>query len=195
MICCREVSVQAKKFKKLIETLTVSRPDQGATEALSKPEDSLESIRTELGPSLDFEGDGNGYVRFEVVDDSEDPFSNPEKTPEYLDNLTDENLVVDPGTSAEVLEHYFGQYSHNVELREHLEYIDEAVLEEENLEGLDSSMVLQLDITDYDGQQHIYRHEGMISEETVEFLAEDSKWSPHTYFLEEKDILFIPGNL
>lgn len=151
-------------------------------------EASLESAETVEGPYLDLEGDGNGYTDSKVVENGHNPFSSVEPALEHYDNLTDENVLTDPETSAEILEHYVGQFSMS---DEHIiGYVDE-YLEGDEPESLEGAIVMDLNLVEYDGNQHINRNEGEVAEELVEHIAEESPWSPYVHFFEEEERLFI----
>ena len=120
-------------------------------------------------------------------------FSSPEATFEEFDDY-EYNSVVSPQDSAYLLEHYLGQHSHGAELGDRLEDIDENILEEDDVAGLDKKVVLELETTEYDEGQHIYRHEGKIVPEVAAYLADESCWSEHVHYVEGGEMLFIRSN-
>lgn len=160
----------------------------------SEPEERLEGLEYEPSPDLSFDSRGKGYVSFQEFEDGGGMFSNPETDLQYFDSVAEDNLFVSAPDSARLLENYFGQLSLKDELDEYLEYIDSAVLEDEEVDSLDGALVLDLDLIEYDGRQHIYRHEGEVAEEVVEYLAEESSWSDSVYLMEDEEMLFIRSN-
>lgn len=163
--------------------------------AQANPQDSpgiqetLERSREHIGPSLGIESSGNGYIRAEELEDSSGLFSGHTYKLEEYDSSTSENIFIDSVSSAKVLEHYFGQHSRTDEtLAEFLESFDEA------LPDLDNNIVLDLDLYSYGGKQHVKYSEGEVARELIEYLDSESSWSSRTYFIEEKDRLFIQSS-
>lgn len=151
--------------------------------------ETLEGAEESLGPSLNFEGAGNGYVRAEEIDYSSGVFSRPVSSLEEYDSLTDENIVINPQRSAMVLEHYFGQHSRSDDSLE--EVLDQFDIEPPSL---DNNIVMELDLNEYDGKQHVKYHEGEVAKDLVEYLDSKSSWSSQTYFMEESEKLFIQSS-
>ncbi len=152
-------------------------------------QETLEEVEESIGPSLEFEGLGNGYVRAETVDYSSGVFSRQASSLEEYDGLTEENIVIGPQRSAMVLDHYFGQHSRSNEPLE--EFLDQFDVE---LPSLDNNIVMEFDLTNYDGKQHVKYNEGEVARELVEYLNSDSSWSSQTYFMEECGKLFIQNS-
>ena len=121
-------------------------------------------------------------------------FSKPASSFEEYDELTDENIVMNPRQSARVLEVYFGQHSRSDETLD--EFLEQCDIE---LPDLDNSFVMELDLESYggesfDGKQHINYHEAEVARELVEYLDSDSSWSSQTYFMEGCGKLFIQNS-
>ena len=152
-------------------------------------QDVLRESEESLGPTLRLEKSGYGYIEADQLEKNERLFSKPISSLEEYDSLTDENIVLRPQQSARVLENYFGQHSRtDEELEEFLEQFDIAPPD------LGDNIVMELDIDDYDGKQHVNYHEGKVARELVEYLDKDSSWSSQTYFMEECGKLFIQNS-
>lgn len=145
-----------------------------------------------LGPSLEFENLRNGYISTEAIQGDKKTFDIPKKSFDYFNSLTDHNILVGAQKSAEIFENYIGQYSFGDEPLD--DYLEDMPVKGNELEGLESSFVLDLDLFEYDGRQHVRYSEGEVAEEVVEYLTEDSEWSENLYFLEEEEKLFIRSN-
>lgn len=166
----------------------MAQADPTDTSSAQETQEILEESREYVGPSLDLEGSGNGYVRAEELEEG-GIFSRPISSLEEYDSLTDENIVVGPQRSARVLDHYFGQHSRSDEpLYEFLEGFDT------NPPSLDNNIVLDLSLEDYDGKQHVKYHEGEVARELIEYLDSDSSWSNQTYFMEDCEKFFIQNS-
>lgn len=150
--------------------------------------ETLEESKTALGPSLGIEESGNGYIRAEELEE-DSVFSRSISSLEDYDDLTDENILMNPRSSARVLENYFGQHSRSDEpLYDFLDVFDVDTPELEN------NFVLDLSLEDYDGKKHINYHEGNVSKELIDYLDSESSWSSQTYFMEECGKLFIQNS-
>lgn len=181
-----------KHFKKPLEILGMSRVEENRSAETSKSGASSKTSIGFLGPDLEIESLGNGYVKAEAIEPDRGIFYNPERTFEYFDDLTDDNIVTGAKKSAEILENYLGQHSLGSEPIE--EYMNELVVESSQLEDLESSFVMDLDLFEYDGSQHVRYSEGEVAREAVECLVEESNWSDSMYFLEDEEKLFIRSN-
>jgi hypothetical protein len=145
-----------------------------------------------LGPDLGIESLGEGYVRSEAIEPDRGIFYNPKMTFDYFDELTEDNIFTEADRSAEILESYLGQHSFgNEELKD---YMEDLLIESSQLEDLESSFVMELDLFEYDGSQHIRYSEGQVAKEAIEYLSEESDWSDNLYFMEEDEKLFIRSN-
>lgn len=173
----------------------MSKTEPETERPLAQTEESLKDLTESLGPSISFEGEGYGYVRLEEVRNESRVYSRPDPTLEYFDSLTDENIILNPGQSAELLEYYFGQHSRTGDLEETLEHLDDSVIEQWVIESLESSFVLELDTESYDGVQHIHGHEGIVASELVDYIADESSWSSNVHYLRDENKLFIRSNL
>lgn len=152
-------------------------------------QEALEGSEELVGPSLELESTGDGYVRAEALEDDAGIFSRSVYSLDYYDGLSDENIVLDSQRSAKVAEHYFGQHSRTDEsLAEFLEGFDEV------LPILDSNVVMELELYSYDGKQHVKYHEGEVARELIDYLDSESSWSSQTYFIEEQDKLVIQNS-
>lgn len=149
----------------------------------------LENPEKSLGPALEPESEVKGYVKAEELEHNGSVFSKPAYSLDNFDSLTDENILLNSVQSARVLENYFGQHSRgDEELNEFLKGFDD------NLPDLSSSFVLDLELEDYDGLQHIRYNQGVVAREVIEYLDKDSSWSSRTYFIEDAGKLFIQSS-
>jgi hypothetical protein len=181
-----------KDFKKPSEILGMSKVGENRSTEASKSGASSTTSIAHLGPDLEIESLGNGYIKAEAIEPDRSIFYNPERTFEYFDDLTDDNIVTEAKKSTEILESYLGQHSLGGESIE--EYMDELVVESSQLEDLESSFVMELDLFEYDGRQHVRYSEGEVAREAVEYLVEESEWGDSMYFLEDEEKLFIRSN-
>lgn len=143
---------------------------------------------------MQFEGSGNGYVSFDKVHESPGLFSSYDPTPEYFDDVSEDNVCVSADESAKMASHFLGQFSRNGDLEEYLEDMGEMSMSESDVDSLGGALVLEFDVMAYDGQQHVHRYEGKVAREALEYLAEESEWSQHVYYLEGEDMMFIRSN-
>lgn len=177
----------------------MSQTDQNTSDILEEDKTDLRASEGFLGPDLSFSLYGNGYTEATELRGEQNIFSTPSQSLNAYDELSEDNVVLEPGESARVFENYFGQYSFGSEdLETYLEDEKDSVNRfMSDIEDLEGSIVMDVDLFDYNGSQHVEYSEGRVSRELVDYLLDAA---PEDLVLmdvissEESSRLFIRSN-
>lgn len=170
----------------------MAKADSKTADEVSVAKTEVEESSASREPYFDIESIEDSSVSVSSLEDSDSIFRSSERTFKYYDALTADDIAAGASKSAQVLENYLGQHSFGNQRLE--EFLEDAPIKESQVTDLESAFVLDLDLYEYDGRQHLRYSEGEVSREAVEYLAEESVWSEHTRFLEGEEKLFIRSN-